>query len=107
MFSSLFDAIRVSGISDTAAGRSCGISPSTFSRCKKEIPHFADFLEQARAQFELSEFCRIERRLRRQKQPDVRVIQKLLERAAASRAAEARKPPGRAAQAASGADQLS
>ena len=51
----IYDIILTEGLKDSRAARLVGISPSTISRWKRKIPHFAEFLATARADFELAE----------------------------------------------------
>src|SRR4051812_20985557 len=76
----IYEIIERYGLSDTSAGRNYGVTAATLSEWKENDPNFIEFLEIARAKFELDQVHKVESAVRKDGQADSQCARWLLER---------------------------
>jgi len=75
----MYESILEAGVTDSRAALLAHVSTTTVSRWKQQDPSFADFLETARAEFEIEEVRKIRRAKRRDGQPNAQNSKWLLQ----------------------------
>jgi hypothetical protein len=92
----MYEAILHRGLSDSRAALLVKVSTSTVSRWKQEDPRFADFLETARAKFELTQIKEVTDTPARNAYEDARKAKWLLQSSNPERWGRPGKLPGSA-----------